>query len=108
MVTTSSPPMKSRSLRQHKRLLLLSALLLLLCVVAAYVWTLPLRREKALRAASVSQLIALTKREPNNPRVFYHLGLRLQSMGQVPPARAAFERAAELDHDDEEAWLAWA
>src|SRR5581483_1214634 len=80
----------------------------LLLAVAAYLWTAPIRAERALRSASFDTLIAASKREPNNPRVFYHLGLRLQTFGQIGPARAAFARAATLDGDDEDSWLAWA
>src|SRR5579883_3328277 len=108
MVTTSSLPRYTRASAPRKRLFALLTLLLLLSLVAVYTWTLPLRKERALRAASFTQLVAISKREPNNPRVFYHMGLRLQSLGQLPPARAAFERAADLAPDDADAWLAWA
>lgn len=108
MATSMSTTTKKRLSAPRGRLLILLALLILLSAVAVYVRTLPRRKENALRAASISELIALSKREPNNPRVFYHLGLRLQSVGQLPPARAAFERASQLDDEDEEAWLAWA
>jgi len=52
--------------------------------------------------------VATSKRDPDNPRVFYHMRVRLRQFGQNGPARAAFERAADLGPDDEEAWLAWA
>jgi tetratricopeptide (TPR) repeat protein len=93
---------------QRSRLPLLLLLLLLLLPVGFYVWTAPAREERALRNAPFDQLLAASKRDPDNPRVFYYMGLRLRQFGQTAPARAAFERAASLDRDDEEAWLAWA
>jgi superkiller protein 3 len=84
------------------------ALLAALIGVAVYLWTAPMRAERALRNASFEQLLAASKREPDNPRVFYHLGVRLRDLAQTDLARAAFARAAELDRDNPEAWLAWA
>ncbi len=83
-------------------------LLLALVAVAAYLWSAPLRDERALSRASLEELLVRAKREPNNSRVFFHEGVRLRRLGQDGPARAAFERAATLDGDDEETWLAWA
>jgi tetratricopeptide (TPR) repeat protein len=79
----------------------------LLAVAAAVLWTAPMRAERALAAASFNDLRALSKRQPDNPRVFYHLGVRLRDLGQLGPATAAFARAAVLDPDSEETWLAW-
>lgn len=108
MNTTSPSTIRSRTTPSLQRLAALLTLLLLLAGIAVYTWTLPGRKEKALRAASYPELVALAKREPNDSRVFYHMGLRLQSTGQLPRARIAFQHAGELDADDEDAWLAWA
>src|SRR5215470_6308161 len=84
------------------------ALLVLLVAIAVSLWTAPYRAERALRQASFSELVAASKKDSDNPRLFFHLGTRLRSLGQTDPARAAFERAATLDHDHEDTWLAWA
>jgi tetratricopeptide (TPR) repeat protein len=73
--------------------------------VAAYVWTAPLRAERALKTASLSQLQAAARHEPGNPRPCYYLGLRLLELGQPTPAEQAFRRAADLDSDDAKSWL---
>jgi tetratricopeptide (TPR) repeat protein len=79
----------------------------LLIGAAGFLWTAPLRAEYTLKNASFNELRAASRREPNNPRVFYYLGVRLRDLGQLGPARAAFARAATLDADSEETWLAW-
>ena len=84
------------------------AVLCLLVGIATYLWTAPFRAERALQHASLQQILAQAKRQPNNPRVFYYEGLRLRELGQTGPAQAAFARAATLDGDDEDTWLAWA
>ena len=97
-------PTKSvgRGRSQGLKVLLLAALI----AVAAFLWSKPWREERALKAASFDQLREASKREPDNPRVFYHLGVRLRDLGQLGPARAAFQRAAQLDPDSEETLLA--
>jgi tetratricopeptide (TPR) repeat protein len=79
----------------------------LLIAVAGFLWTAPTRAERRLRSASFSELRAASLREPNNARVFYHLGIRLRDLGQLGPADAALARAAALDPESEETWLAW-
>ena len=98
-------PTKSvrRGRSQGLKVLLLAALI----AVAAFLWSKPGREERALKAATVDQLSEASKREPDNPHVFYHFGVRLRDLGQLEPARAAFQRAAQLDPDSEEIWLAW-
>src|SRR5262249_12871272 len=83
------------------------AALLLLSVVAVYLWTAPMRAERTLRNASFNELRAASRRDPDNPRVVYYLGMRLRDLGQPGPADAAFARAAMLDTESEEIWLAW-
>ena len=97
-------PTKSvgRGRSQGLKVLLLAALI----AVAAFLWSKPWREERALKAASFDQLREASKREPDNPRVFYHLGVRLRDLGQLGPARAAFQRAAQLDPNSEETLLA--
>ncbi len=83
-------------------------LLLLLAGVAGYVWTAPQRAERALKNASLYELQTEARRNPNNARIHYYLGLRLQQAGQLPAAYDAFAQAAQLDADDEPSWLATA
>ncbi len=82
----------------------------LLCLLAGLIFCrafLSLRAESALRTASLSALQAASQREPDNPRVFYYLGLRAQQAGQGALAMRAFWRAATLAPDDETLWLTW-
>ncbi len=76
----------------------LLALAVLACL-AAYLWTAPALQERRLQAASLDQLQAASRREPNNARVFYYLGLHLQGLGQTGAAQDAYTRAATLDPD---------
>ena len=71
--------------------------LVLLVGIAAYLWTVPTLQEHRLQAASLDQLQAASRREPNNPRVFYYLGLHLQGLGQTGAAKDAYARAITLD-----------
>ncbi|MCW3097229.1 MAG: hypothetical protein JWL77_2847 [Chthonomonadaceae bacterium] len=80
----------------------------LLIGAAVFFWTAPMRAERALKNASFDELRAASRRDPDNPRVFYYLGIRLRDLGQLGPADAAFARAATLDAASEEIWLAWA
>lgn len=107
MKATSKPTLSSKPKRSHLLAGLITALIGLSALVV-YQYTQPARSERALREASLPELVARSKKDKNNPRVFYHLGKHLLGMGQLGPARAAFERAADLDNDDEEAVLAWA
>ena len=68
-----------------------------LACVAAYLWTAPILQERRLQAASLDQLQTAARREPNNARLFYHLGLHLQGLGQTGAAQQAYARAATLD-----------
>ena len=71
--------------------------LVLLVGVAVYLWMAPILQERRLRAASLDQLQAASRREPNNPRIFYYLGLHLQGLGQTGAAQDAYARAITLD-----------
>jgi len=73
--------------------------LLLLAAATAYLWTVPILQERRLQADSLDQLQALSRREPNNARVFYYLGLHLQRLGQTQAAQDAYARAVTLDPD---------
>ncbi len=88
-----------------RRLLGLSLLAIAAIAVAVYVWTAPLRAERALQTASLPELQTAARRDPNNPRPSYYLGLRLLQLGQPGPAEQAFRRAADLDSDDAKSWL---
>jgi tetratricopeptide (TPR) repeat protein len=95
--------------KARRRTLWIEILLLVLLVcVAGYVWTAPNRAERALRQASLSELQAETRRNPNQARAFYYQGRRLQEAGQLTAAYDAFAHAAQLDGDDEQSWLATA
>jgi|GEM_PF-2776299 tetratricopeptide (TPR) repeat protein len=85
-----------------------AGLFLGLVALAVFLWTAPQRQEKRLSSATFPELLEISKREKENPRVFYYLGLRLHQLGHDGPARAALERAATLDTEDEDIWLAWA
>jgi tetratricopeptide (TPR) repeat protein len=82
-------------------------LLLLLAAGATYFETTPLRQERSLRQSSLTQLQELAYQEPDNPRVMYHLGLRLEQSGQNEAASAALEKAA-THSDSQDIYLAWA
>lgn len=66
-----------------------------------------LRTEQHLHSASLPELLAISNREKDNPRVFYYLGLRAQEAGQGQQAMSAFWRAASLAPDDEKLWFLW-
>ncbi|GAB4470065.1 MAG: hypothetical protein OHK0029_42840 [Armatimonadaceae bacterium] len=85
-----------------------AGLLFALVGVAVFLWTAPMREEKVLSEATFPELLARSKADTENPRVFYYLGLRLHQLGHDGPARAALERAATLDTENEDIWLAWA
>jgi len=102
MTQSNDSPSRRKRLRRIEM-----AALIVLGAVAISLWTGPMRAERALKSASFNELRALSRRQPDNPRVFYHLGVRLRELGQLGPATAAFARAAVLDSDSEEAWLAW-
>ena len=68
----------------------------LLILLAVYRFSAPYRAESALRSASLTDLIARSKRERDDPRIFYHLGIRMRALGQAAPARAAFARREGL------------
>jgi cytochrome c-type biogenesis protein CcmH/NrfG len=93
---------------QQRRLVLLLAVLVALLTVGAVRWTSALRSERSLREASLERLRAESRRRPNNPRVFYFLGLRARQAGQKNEAMRSFERAVQLSPDNEEYWLHWA
>src|ERR1051326_4653652 len=76
--------------------------------IAAYVNVTPILAARLLRNASFERLVSLSKSQKDNPQVFHYLGLRLRGFGEEQPARAAFQRAAELDGDFEDAWMEWA
>ncbi len=87
----------------------MALVVILLFAVAGYLWTMPLRQERALHNASLAQLTDLANQDPNNGRVFYYLGLRQRELGQFAAAQDAFQQAAlHGGQDDEDVWLAWA
>ena len=82
------------------------ALLAALVLVASWLWSGPWRQERRLRTASLAQLQSLACREPDNARVFYHLGVRARQENRLDAAYDAFTHAADLSADDEPSWLA--
>src|SRR5690349_257329 len=93
-ITETNVKVKRRLLRRIE----LIALPILLCI-ATWLWSAPWRAERTLSNASLNALLTASQRDPNNPRVFYYLGLRLRDLGHLGPARAAFARAGTLDPD---------
>jgi tetratricopeptide (TPR) repeat protein len=84
-------------------------LLLLLASVAGYAWWSPIqkeREEQALENASIEELQRITAQRPKDARAFYYLGLRLQRARQKGPSFDALSRAAALDRNDEQIWIA--
>jgi tetratricopeptide (TPR) repeat protein len=73
--------------------------------IAVYVWTAPLRADRALVGAPLSRLEAAARDLPYSPRPHYLLGLRLFELGQLRLAEPELRRAADLDSDDEASWL---
>jgi tetratricopeptide (TPR) repeat protein len=107
MNTSLSPFAEERRVRRRVLGGELLILILLACV-AGYVWTAPRRAERALQQASLTELQEAARRNPNDARAHYYLGLRLQQSGQLPAAYDAFAHAAQLDSDDAKSWLATA
>jgi len=73
--------------------------LALLTGIAAYLWAAPVLQERRWQAASLEQLQAAARREPNNARIFFYLGLHRQGLGQTGAAQEAYARAVTLDPD---------
>src|SRR5947208_14861500 len=99
-------PDRSRTQRPVVKRLEILALALLLGV-AVYLWTAPSRAERALQRASLPELTQAARRDPDNPHIYYYQGRRLRQAGRTDEARAAFKKAAELEGEYEDAWLAW-
>jgi tetratricopeptide (TPR) repeat protein len=103
--------MNSSHPRRWKRRAVYGLILLSLSACAAvslWFWTASARTDRALRSASLSELIAASQRDPDSPRVLCLLGARLRDVGQYEAARTAFKKAALRDNDSEDAWLGWA
>jgi cytochrome c-type biogenesis protein CcmH/NrfG len=83
-------------------------LLVSLVLLAAVLWSAPMRREKALARASLTSLEEMARANPEDGRVQYHRGRLLRETGKQAEARDAFARAAALSGNDEASWLAWA
>jgi tetratricopeptide (TPR) repeat protein len=79
---------------------------LLLLGLAVSLWLAPIRKRQALEGASLTELQAITQREPGNTRAYTLLGQRLMQAGQPGPAFEALARAAELAPDDSGIWIA--
>ena len=85
--TTMSLPILRSNLRTTRLPTMTVWLVLVTLIgVAVYLWTAPALQERRLQADSLDQLQALSRREPNNARVFYYLGLHLQGLGQTQAA----------------------
>jgi tetratricopeptide (TPR) repeat protein len=91
----------------HRQPLLLCGLIAL-SSIAIYLWTAPLRAERHLRSASLHELEATSRCDPDAPRPAYYLGRRWLQLGNLNAAHTAFERAAHHASDDEPAWLGYA
>ena len=103
MTPKTDIPVKSSRTRNLIGLSTLSALV----GIAVYLWSQPARLEYKLSHASLSQLVAQSKKEPDNPRIFYFQGKRLNEINSLGPCYAAWGRAAYLDGDNEDYWLGW-
>jgi tetratricopeptide (TPR) repeat protein len=92
----------------RKRQALQVGALALLFGVAVTLWTTPWRLEQAIRNASLAELQATARRDPDNEQIHYYCGIRFRQQGHYREAKAEFQRAAKLDGEDEAAWLGWA
>ncbi len=101
-------PILSNLLRRQKHHALLFTILAALILTAAYRGVVSHRSAPNLQSASLQALQEITLKEPYNRQAFYQLGLRWKLLGDSVQANSALTRAATLDTDDEEAWLAWA
>ena len=65
---------------------------------AAFYWqAAPARAERRWQKSSLDQLQAAARRDPNNPQIYYYLGLHWQALGQASQAQSAYARAVTLD-----------
>ena len=101
MTVPERPRKEKRSVRFPRIVLFIS-----LSLVAAFLWSRPYREERSLQNASLTELQDRAKTAPDNPRIFYALGLRARQEGQLGQAYDAFTHAAEQDINDEKSWLA--
>jgi tetratricopeptide (TPR) repeat protein len=86
--------------------LALGALLVPLTGTALYLWTLPARRAAELAREPRERLLARSRSEPDNARVFFELGKRERDRGDLAAAYDAFTRAADRAPHDADIWIA--
>ncbi|HEX5323234.1 MAG TPA: tetratricopeptide repeat protein [Capsulimonadaceae bacterium] len=83
----------------------LGALVIVLLPVAAYIASGPWRAERALARASLPELQARVRQDPNDFTAQYYLARRERAAGQYQLALQSYQRAAALDPSDEKAWV---
>jgi tetratricopeptide (TPR) repeat protein len=96
----------SRGSGTRVKLFVVVMLLLLGVAGAVYAWWQPMQYEGKLSDASLDQLRTITSQRPNDARALYHLGWKLQRGRDKAAAYDAMMRAANLDKDSEEIWIA--
>jgi tetratricopeptide (TPR) repeat protein len=106
--THRSKPQEKRPPRRGRWIWLASGLAVAAIVAAVAFGLSPAQREGGLKDASLEELQTASTRDPNNPRIEYYLGLRLQEARQDAAAAEAFQRAAQLDPDDDSICVALA
>ena len=102
----ATPPAQTAGRQKRLRLAGLLTLLLGLLLFAAYRQFAPGRQEKQLAGASLERLQTLSKQQPNDARVLYHLGRRQQAAGNTALALATFQRALPLAPEQADVWVA--
>jgi tetratricopeptide (TPR) repeat protein len=100
---------KAPSVKTSKNRRVLEIIILLsLTSIAIFLWSAPVRREKALKSGSLSFLSAEVTKNPQDQRALYWLAVKRQQLGDIAGALRAFREAAAKDSDDEDAWQGWA
>ncbi|MDX1931641.1 MAG: tetratricopeptide repeat protein [Capsulimonadales bacterium] len=96
------------STKHRRRLVLEIGLLVLCCLIGGTLWFVRERSRRTLETATAEQLERITQKETGNAEAFYRLGLRYQEKGEAEKAKTALKKAAEIDADFTDAWVAWA
>lgn len=105
MVNSPTNLINIRRTKVHRIGLGLSAVLICLVV---YLRVVRFPQRPDYRSFSLSRMQAEAQKSPDDGRLHYAIGERLRLLGQFQPAYESFAKAAQLDVDDEDSWIATA